>query len=70
MENGTHVLFGTRMADYATSEIAPAKTVLRSLSKGMSCLADRGIPRPENYFDHFDHVALAWHPGLWELPAP
>lgn len=43
VENGTHVLFGSRMADYATSEIALAKTVLRSLGKGMLCLADRGF---------------------------
>ena len=43
VENGTHVLFGSRMADYATSEIALAKTVLRSLVKGMLCLADRGF---------------------------
>jgi hypothetical protein len=35
VENGTHVLFGSRMADYATSEIALAKTILPSLSKGM-----------------------------------
>jgi len=43
VENGTHVLFGSRMADYATSEIALAKTVLLSLGKGMLCLADRGF---------------------------
>ena len=43
VENGTHVLFGSRMADYATSEIALAKTVLVSLSRGMLCLADRGF---------------------------
>ena len=43
VENGTHVLFGSRMADYATSEIALAKTVLVSLCKGMLCLADRGF---------------------------
>jgi hypothetical protein len=43
VENGTHVLFGSRMADYATSEIALAKTVLPSLRKGMLCLADRGF---------------------------
>ncbi len=43
VENGTHVLFGSRMADYATSEIALAKTVLSSLGKGMLCLADRGF---------------------------
>jgi Insertion element 4 transposase N-terminal/Transposase DDE domain len=43
VENGTHVLFGSRMADYATSEIALAKTVVPSLGKGMLCLADRGF---------------------------
>jgi hypothetical protein len=43
VENGTHVLFGSRMADYATSEMALAKTVLPSLSKDMLCLADRGF---------------------------
>jgi len=43
VENGTHVRFGSRMADYATSEIALAKTILSSLSQGMLCLADRGF---------------------------
>jgi hypothetical protein len=43
VENGTHVLFGSQMADYATSEIALAKTVLPSLGKGMLCLADRNF---------------------------
>ena len=43
VENGTHVLFGSRMADYATSEVALAKTVLIRLVKGMLCLADRGF---------------------------
>lgn len=43
VENGTHVLFGSRMADYATSEIALAKTVLPGLREGMLCLADRGF---------------------------
>jgi hypothetical protein len=43
VENGTHVLFGSRMADYATSEITLAKTVLPTLAKGMLCLADRGF---------------------------
>jgi hypothetical protein len=43
VENGTHVLFGSRMADYATSEIELAKTVLPSLSQGMLCVADRGF---------------------------
>lgn len=43
VENGTHVLFGSRMADYNTSEVALAKTVLPNLCKGMLCLADRGF---------------------------
>jgi hypothetical protein len=43
VENGTRVLFGSRTADHATSEVALAKTVLPSLRKGMLCLADRGF---------------------------
>jgi hypothetical protein len=43
VENGTHVLFGSRMADYATSEVVLAKEVLSSLRPGMLCLADRGF---------------------------
>jgi hypothetical protein len=44
VESGTHVLFGSQMADYATSEISLAKTVIHaSLSKGMLCLADRNF---------------------------
>ena len=42
-EIGTHVLFATQMADYATSEIALARTVLPCLEKNMLCLADRGF---------------------------
>ncbi len=41
VENGTHVLFGSRMADYRTAEITLAKVVLGGLHKGMLCLADR-----------------------------
>ena len=41
VENGTHVLFGSRMADYGTGEITLAKAVLASLQRGMLCLADR-----------------------------
>ena len=43
VENGTHVLFGSQMADYGTGEIALAKSVLPSLAKGMLCLADRNF---------------------------
>ncbi len=41
VENGTHVLFGSQMANYATSEITLARSVLGSLRSGMLCLADR-----------------------------
>lgn len=41
VESGTHVLFGTRMAGYGTSEMALAKDVLPCLGQGMLCLADR-----------------------------
>jgi hypothetical protein len=43
VENGTHVLFGTRMAGVNTGEITLAKEVLPSLRKGMLCLADRNF---------------------------
>ena len=41
VENGTHVLFGSQMADYNTGEITLAKAVLPGLRRGMLCLADR-----------------------------
>ena len=43
VENGTHVLFGTRMGPYATGENRLAKAVLGALHQGMLCLADRGF---------------------------
>ena len=39
-DNKTYPVVHFRMADYATSEIALAKIVLPSLSKGMLCLAE------------------------------
>jgi Insertion element 4 transposase N-terminal/Transposase DDE domain len=41
VENGTHVLFGTRMDGYGTSETTLATQVLVALRPGMLCLADR-----------------------------
>jgi len=41
VENGTHVLFGTRLGGYATGEITLAPAVMAALQKGMLCLADR-----------------------------
>ena len=43
VENGTHVLFGTRMADYATGEVTLAQEVISALRPGMLCLADRNF---------------------------
>ena len=43
VENGTHVLFATRMAGYPTGEITLAKQVVPRLGKGMLCLADRNF---------------------------
>jgi hypothetical protein len=50
VENGTHVLFGSQMGGYRTSELALAKGVLPWLGQGMLCLADR-------YFFGFEF----WH---------
>jgi hypothetical protein len=43
VENGTHVLFATRMGSIKTGEITLAKEVLTALEKGMLCLADRNF---------------------------
>jgi len=43
VENGTHVLFGTRMGGCRQSEAVLAKNVTGSLKKGMLCLADRNF---------------------------
>ena len=43
VENGTHVLWGTRLSDYATGEITLAQEVIGSLQKGMLCWADRNF---------------------------
>lgn len=43
VENGTHVLFGTRMAGYDVGELSLAKEVVTTLSPGMLCLADRNF---------------------------
>jgi len=63
VENGSHVLFATKMAGCATSELALARDVVPALSAGMLCLADR------NFFG-FDMWALAQGTGadlLWRI---
>jgi hypothetical protein len=56
VENGTHVLFDSQMADYRTGEITLAKAVLPSLQRGMLCLDDRqffGFEIAQHWCDHF-----------------
>jgi len=40
-ENGTHILFGSRLGECRSSEFALAEEVLPALGKGMLCMADR-----------------------------
>jgi len=42
-ENGTHVLFGSRLGGYHTGEITLAKDVIGRLRRGMLCMADRNF---------------------------
>ena len=63
VESGTHVLFGTQMAGYDTSEMALAKGVLPCLGQSMLCLADR-------YFFSFELWQQARATGaelLWRI---
>jgi len=63
VENGTHVLFGTQVGSYRTSEVVLAKAVVGVLSSGMLCLADR-------LFYGFELWALACARGadlLWRM---
>ena len=63
VENGTHVLFATKMSGCATSELALAREVLPALGEGMLCLADR------NFFG-FDIWTLAQGTGaelVWRV---
>ncbi len=43
LENGTHVLFGTKMSACTVSEIALTRDVVRHLTPGMLCLAERNF---------------------------
>ena len=43
VENGTHVLFGSRLGGCTTGEITLAPEVLAALQQGMLCLADRNF---------------------------
>jgi hypothetical protein len=63
VENGTHVLFGSRMSGCRVGEVTLAGQVLPALQAGMLCLADRG-------FFGFELYAQARASGaelLWRL---
>jgi hypothetical protein len=63
LENGTHVLFGTQLGSYGTSEMALAQGVLSWLGQGLLCLADR-------YFFSFEFWQQAQATGaelLWRV---
>jgi hypothetical protein len=63
VENGSHVLFATKMAGCNIGELTLARQVIPALSAGMLCLADR------NFFG-FDLWALAQATGadlLWRV---
>jgi hypothetical protein len=57
VENGTHVLFGSRIAGYHTGESSLAREVITSLQEGMLCIADR------NFFSYALWKAAA-RPGV------
>jgi hypothetical protein len=44
LENGTHVLWGAHMDQYATDELTLAEKVIPSLRPAMLCMADRFFP--------------------------
>jgi hypothetical protein len=43
VENGTHVLFGSKMGPYSSGETTLARDVVGNLKSGMLCLADRNF---------------------------
>jgi Insertion element 4 transposase N-terminal/Transposase DDE domain len=63
VENGTHILFGTRMGGFDTGEITLAKQVLSSLAKGMLCLADRNFFG----FELWNHARATGADLLWRI---
>ena len=64
LENGTHVLWNARMADYATDEITLAQDVVPGLHKGMLCLADRFSPS----YELWRAAAKTGADLLWRVP--
>jgi hypothetical protein len=60
VENGTHVLFGTRMGVYRTWEPALAEETLTFLKEGMLCLADRNFYNFELWSKAHTRADLLW----------
>ena len=65
VEGGTHVLFGTRMGAYRTSERSLAEEVLGWLRPGMLCLADRGFYG----FDFWEQARATGAELVWRVNA-
>jgi len=63
VEGGTHVLFGTRMGSYGTSEVALAREVITRLRKEMLCLADRNFFS----FQMWDTARATGADQLWRI---
>jgi len=61
VENGTHVLFGTRMGPYSMGESTLAKSVVKNLTPGMLCLADRYFPS----FELWEHARATGAELVW-----
>lgn len=64
VENGTHVLFGARMAGCRISEAVLAREVLHALKPGMLCLADRYYPS----FSLWGQASATGADLLWRVP--
>ena len=78
VENGTHVLFGSRLAGCAVGEQRLARDVVPALSAGMLCLADR-TPRMESVVDRrvgtlvsgsMGRFPPGWARRRWRLRVP
>jgi hypothetical protein len=63
VENGTHVLFGARLGDFAEGETTLARAALPALRPGMLCLADR------QFFGHvlWQEAAATGSDLLWRV---
>jgi hypothetical protein len=63
VENGSHVVFASKIAGCSTSELALAKDILPALSGGMLCLADRNFFG----FEFWERAAATGADLLWRI---